>query len=137
MSDLDLTSEAVARDALSARLAEVEAERDALIAAGLACCSGTPNPTIPRLELALSFIRSVNEARKAADMVWKDYKTRAESAEAALATMTGPQTSGGERQEFSRVGHHLHESSWHVHLAGFRSQDEAEAFLAAMKGEAQ
>jgi hypothetical protein len=41
-------------------------------------------------------------------------------------------TSGGERKTFSRVGHHLLESSWHVHLAGFRSADDAIAALAAL-----
>ena len=42
------------------------------------------------------------------------------------------QTSSGEREKHSRVGHHLAESSWHVHLAGFRSQDDAEDALRAL-----
>ena len=41
--------------------------------------------------------------------------------------------SGEERQTHSRVGHSLEESSWYVHLAGFRSRAEAEAALAILR----
>lgn len=41
-------------------------------------------------------------------------------------------TSGRERQEHSRVGHTLAEASWHVHLAGFRCKQEADAALALL-----
>lgn len=54
--------------------AAVTKERDALIEAGLKCCNGTPNPELPKFELALSFINSTNEARRAADIVWQDLK---------------------------------------------------------------
>lgn len=50
---------------------------------------------------------------------------------AALVEALDRTTSQGQRSEYSRVGHHLNEASWHVHLAGFRSRDEAEAFLTA------
>jgi hypothetical protein len=51
-----------------------------------------------------------------------------------LAEALKVQTSGGERAAHSHVGHSLTESSWHIHLAGFRSRDEAETALAALKG---
>lgn len=50
---------------------------------------------------------------------------------AALVDALDRTTSHGQRYEYSRVGHHLNEASWHVHLAGFKSRDDAEAFLAA------
>ena len=68
---------------------------------------------------------------------WAAEKDRADLAEAEVARLRGTlidQTSGGERAKFSRVGHHLAESSWHVHLAGFRSREDAEAALFALKG---
>ncbi len=41
-------------------------------------------------------------------------------------------TSYGEREAHSCVGHRPAESSWHVHLAGFCSRDDAEAALFAL-----
>jgi hypothetical protein len=61
-------------NALQADNAAVTAQRDALIEAGLKCCNGTPNPELPRFDLALSFINSTSAARKAADIVWQDLK---------------------------------------------------------------
>jgi len=69
-------------------------------------------------------------------------KTRADAAEALvkgrtftvdpIAEALAKQTSHGERQEHSRIGHALAESSWHVHLAGFVSRAHAEQALAAL-----
>lgn len=69
------------------RCVDAEAQRDALIEAGLKCCDGTPNPELPRFELALSFIDSTNTARKAADVVWQEYKKRAYAAETRVAKL--------------------------------------------------
>ncbi|NTA27453.1 hypothetical protein [Allorhizobium ampelinum] len=63
----------------AALLEEAVAERDALIAAGLKCCAGTPNPDLPPFDLAMSFIDSTNTARKAADMLWQEYKVEIEA----------------------------------------------------------
>jgi hypothetical protein len=78
---------AAERDAAIARAETAEKERESLIEAGIACCNGTPNPTIPRIDLALSFIKSTRQALKAANQVWQDYKARAEAAEARLAEL--------------------------------------------------
>lgn len=51
-----------------------------------------------------------------------------------IAEALAKQTSGGERQKYSGFGHMLFEASWHVHLAGFRSRDEAESALRALTG---
>ena len=53
-----------------------------------------------------------------------------EAARVLLAALA-KKTAHSQRDEFSRVGHSINEASWHVHLAGFRSQDEALAFLDA------
>lgn len=68
--------------AAQATIARLTDERDALVAVGLACCDGTPNPTLPRVELAISFIKSTAEARKTADMLWREYKTKSDKADA-------------------------------------------------------
>jgi hypothetical protein len=78
---------AAERDTAIARAEAAEKERESLIEAGIACCNGTPNPTIPRIDLALSFIKSTRQALKAANQVWQDYKARAEAAEARLAEL--------------------------------------------------
>ena len=49
----------------------------------------------------------------------------------ALVDALDKTTAHGQRVEYSRVGHALSEASWHVHLAGFRCHDDAEAFLRA------
>jgi len=49
----------------------------------------------------------------------------------ALVEALDKTTAHGQRIDYSRVGHNLSEASWHVHLAGFRSRDDAEAFLSA------
>jgi hypothetical protein len=72
-------------------------------------------------------------ADKAAALMNK-MDTRRISAEAKLAALVETldrTTSLGQRSEYSRVGHHLNEASWHVHLAGFKCRGDAEAFLTA------
>lgn len=64
---------------LEAKLAAAEKERDHLIELGLSCGYGKPNPDLPRFELACSFIKGTDEARKAADIVWQDYKKQNEA----------------------------------------------------------
>jgi hypothetical protein len=54
-----------------------------------------------------------------------------EAARVLLAAI-GKRTSCGEREAHSSVGHRLDEASWHVHLAGFCSQGEAENALRAL-----
>ncbi|CUX19741.1 MULTISPECIES: hypothetical protein [Agrobacterium tumefaciens complex] len=64
-------------------VAEIVAQRDALIAAGLKCCNGTPNPNLRPFDLAMSFIDSTNTARRAADMLWHEYKAELDALRAA------------------------------------------------------
>lgn len=64
-------------------VASIIAERDALIAAGVKCCNGTPNPNLRPFDLAMSFIDSTNTARKAADMLWQEYKAEIDALRAA------------------------------------------------------
>ena len=77
----DAAVDAVSTDAEP--VATVIAERDALIAAGLKCCSGTPNPNLRPFDLAMSFIDSTNTARKGADMLWQKYKAELDALRAA------------------------------------------------------
>ena len=55
----------------------------------------------------------------------------ADTASKILRTLE-KQTAHGERAEHSRIGHLLEEASWHIHLAGFRSRNEAQAALDAI-----
>ncbi|MDW5313750.1 hypothetical protein [Rhizobium sp. PL01] len=66
-------------------MGRIIAERDALIAAGLKCCDGIPNPNLRPFDLALSFIDSTNTARKGADMLWQQYKAELDAIKSAPA----------------------------------------------------
>ena len=49
---------------------------------------------------------------------------------AGLEAALFPETRHGQRKDHSRIGHCLAEGSWHVHLAGFCCEGDAERFLA-------
>ncbi len=82
-------------------------------------CMADRDRWVAMLDVAVGspYLRTLIDAAKQAD-AWREVLEK--------------RTSYGEREAHSCVGHRLTESSWHVHLAGFCSRDDAEAALFAL-----
>jgi len=117
-------------EAMAARIAEVEADRDSW-KDETTHWQDVAGSTLDRAEAAEADIDTLRACAREE----MEKRERAEARVAELETAQGAvavKTVGDERQAYSRVGHALEESSWHVHLAGFPSRSAAEAALRAL-----